>query len=425
MKTPPSTWRACRLDEIGSVGRGKSRHRPRNDPALYGGRYPFFQTGDVKAADLHLHEYSQTYNEAGLAQSKLWETGTLCITIAANIADTAILRIRGCFPDSVVGFVADPAKADVRFIKYFIDTIKLRMQNISRGTTQDNLSLDKLLSFDFVIPAVEHQRKIASVLSAYDDLIENNNRRIKILEEMAQNLYREWFVKFRFPGHENNRMVDSPLGEIPEGWEVKALEELCAGKKGIQTGPFGSQLHQADYTEQGVPVVMPKNLLSYRIAVAGIARIPEALAEELVRHRMQPGDICYGRRGDIGRRAFVAERQSGWLCGTGCLRIRPSLAAIEPRYLFDALGSPDTLGLIAGRAKGATMPNLNTSLMASVPVSVPPRDLMGRYVSQSELLAEMIEVLTEGNQNLRQTRDLLLPKLISGEVELREDTTGE
>ena len=94
------------------------------------------------------------------------------------------------------------------------------MQNVSRGTTQDNLSLDKLLSFEIFTPSLPIQRKIAAILSAYDDLIENNTRRIALLEAMAQALYREWFVHFRFPGHQSVPMVDSPLGPIPQGWQV-------------------------------------------------------------------------------------------------------------------------------------------------------------------------------------------------------------
>src|SRR3569623_376107 len=100
----PKGWRLLTLRELGTVERGRSRHRPRNDPSLYGGPYPFVQTGDIKAAGLRLHEYSQTYNEVGLAQSRLWPAGILCITIAANICDTAILGIPACFPDSIVGF---------------------------------------------------------------------------------------------------------------------------------------------------------------------------------------------------------------------------------------------------------------------------------------------------------------------------------
>lgn len=218
-------WRPAKLNELGFVGRGKSRHRPRDAEFLYGGRYPFFQTGDVKAANFYLTNYTQTYSEEGLAQSKLWTPGTLCITIAANIADSAILGIAGCFPDSVVGFIADPDKADVRFIKYSVDTLKLRMQSISGGATQDNLSLDKLLTFDFRIPPLTVQRRIADVLSAYDHQIENNQRRIQILEAMVRALYREWFVEFRFPGHESVPRVTSTMGDIPIGWEARRLPD--------------------------------------------------------------------------------------------------------------------------------------------------------------------------------------------------------
>lgn len=221
------------LSDLGSVSRGRSRHRPRNDESLYGGPYPFFQTGDVKAANLYLTEYSQTYSEKGLSQSKLWDKGTLCITIAANIAETAILETAGCFPDSIVGFIPDADKSDVRFVKYYIDSIKIGMQSISKGTTQDNLSVDKLLSFEFKVPPLPEQKRIAGILSAYDDLIENNLRRIKILEEMAQSLYREWFVHFRFPGHESIPMQDSPLGKIPVGWEVKSMPEAVEVKPKI------------------------------------------------------------------------------------------------------------------------------------------------------------------------------------------------
>ncbi|MCB0815848.1 MAG: restriction endonuclease subunit S, partial [Flavobacteriales bacterium] len=182
----PEHWKPKKLDALGFVGRGRSRHRPRHDERLYGGAYPFFQTGDIKAAEFYLTEFNQTYNEMGLAQSKLWPPGTLCITIAANIAESSILGVEACFPDSVVGFIPDPNEADVKFIKYYMDTLKLSMQNVSRGTTQDNLSLDKLLQFDFFVPNVSEQRRIAGILSAYDELIANNQRRIKILEEMAR-----------------------------------------------------------------------------------------------------------------------------------------------------------------------------------------------------------------------------------------------
>lgn len=168
-------WEAKGLDELRYISRGRSRHRPRDAAHLYGGPHPFVQTGDVKHAGLYMTEYTQTYSEDGLAQSHMWPAGTLCITIAANIADTAILGFDACFPDSVIGFIPDDKKADARFIKYLFDALLQRQyRQFTQGAAQDNLSQAKLLSLKFSIPGITEQKQIADVLSTYDDLIENN-----------------------------------------------------------------------------------------------------------------------------------------------------------------------------------------------------------------------------------------------------------
>lgn len=210
-------WEQKSLDEIGFIGRGRSRHRPRNAEHLYGGEYPFVQTGDIKAAGFRICDFSQTYNDAGLAQSKLWREGTLCITIAANIADSAILGIDACFPDSIIGFVADENKSDVRFVKYFFDIFQSRMKSISTGAAQDNLSLEKLLTFKIPTPPLSVQNRIASILSAYDDLIENNLKRIKLMEEAAEIVYKSEFDFFK-PSNEINK--------LPQGWKVQRADEI-------------------------------------------------------------------------------------------------------------------------------------------------------------------------------------------------------
>lgn len=225
-----SQWPLKSLDELGVVNRGKSKHRPRDAAHLYGGPYPFIQTGDVKHAPLYITSYKQTYSEAGLEQSRLWEPGTLCITIAANIADTAILKISACFPDSVIGFVPNKEKADARFVKYFFDAmLKKRFKAFTQGAAQDNLSQGKLLSLKFPVPDVTTQIRIADVLSAYDDLIENNRRRIQLLEEAARLLYKEWFVHLRFPGHEHVKIKN----DVPEGWSNCPLGEAFVLQRGF------------------------------------------------------------------------------------------------------------------------------------------------------------------------------------------------
>lgn len=256
------------------------------------------------------------------------------------------------------------------------------------------------------------QDRIVSVLLAYDDLIENNRKRIALLEDAARLLYREWFVYLRFPGHEHIELADG----VPLGWSIRTLSDLCRTRDGIQTGPFGSQLHQSDYTEDGVPVVMPKDIQGFRLRTNGFARIPEDLADRLGRHRMEVGDTVYGRRGDIGRRAYIGSRQRGWLCGTGSLRIRPNSAEIVPRYLFEALGAPATSGFIANQAKGSTMPNLSAGALQRVPVLCPPMPLQQAFVAEVEPMSNLVEVLLEHNEQLAHARDLLLPRLMSGEL---------
>ncbi|MCE9555335.1 MAG: restriction endonuclease subunit S [Planctomycetes bacterium] len=286
------------------------------------------------------------------------------------------------------------------------------------GSTIKHLPLEKLARVEINVPPLPVQRRIASILSAYDDLMENSQRRIRLLEAMARALYREWFVHFRFPGHEKLPLVATPLGDIPKGWQVMELAKVCVDHQGIQTGPFGSQLHESDYSDEGVPVVMPKDLIDFRISTENIARIPEETAENLSRHRMRPGDIVYGRRGDIGRRAFLMAYQAGWFCGTGCLRIRPNPQPVNGWYLFNYLGQSDVVGLIQGRAQGVTMPNLNTGVMSSVPVRLPPRKLQDHFAHLTFPMAEAREALTATIENLRRTRDLLLQRLLSGQVEL-------
>ena len=155
-------------------------------------------------------------------------------------------------------------------------------------------------------------------------------------------------------------------------WVATTLGELCDRTNGtIRTGPFGSQLHESDYSEAGTPVIMPKNIVDGRVSVEGIARVSDEHVHRLSQHKLHSGDIIYGRRGDIGRRALVTDRESGWLCGTGCLRISLGDSVVDPAFLYYYLGQPSVTAWIQGQAIGATLPNLNTAILRSVEVRFP------------------------------------------------------
>ena len=411
-----SEWRPTKLDELGQVGRGRSRHRPRNADFLYGGTYPFFQTGDIKAANCYLKEYSQTYSEAGLAQSKLWQPGTLCITIAANIAESAILGIEGCFPDSVVGFVADSEKADVRFVKYYLEILKLRMQGISHGATQDNLSLDKLLSFDFLVPPIPIQRRIAGILSAYDDLIENSQRRIKILEEMARRLYREWFVYFRFPGHGDCRFVESPLGVIPEGWEVVKL--------GVIADVFrGRSYRSVDLSDEaGLPFLNLKCLdRDGGFRRSGLKRY---VGDSKESHIARKGDIIMAVTDMTQERRIVARAALVPTLGGETGVISMDLVRVEPRqglpklFLYSFLRYSSFSAEVKHHANGANVLHLSPERITEYDLVLPASNLLSKYTSFVEAIFEQIDTLENRLDNLRRTRDLLLPRLLSGQIDV-------
>jgi type I restriction enzyme S subunit len=173
---------------------------------------------------------------------------------------------------------------------------------------------------------------------------------------------------------------------------TRTLGDICNEVNGIiRTGPFGSQLHERDYQDEGLPVVMPKDIVDGKISTYGIARIGEADEKRLAQHKLHYGDIVYGRRGDIGRRALITEKENGWLCGTGCLRISLGSSVLHPTFLFYYLGHNPVINWIYNQAIGATLPNLNTTIIRSVPVTFPPLPIQRRIAAVLSAYDDLIE----------------------------------
>lgn len=402
----------CTIDYYGKIGRGKSKHRPRNDAVLFGGKYPFIQTGDVKHANFYITNYSETYNEVGLAQSKLWQPGTLCITIAANIADTAILKIPACFPDSIIGFLPYRDKSETIFVKYCLDTLKLQIESISRGTTQDNLSVEKLRTIKFKRIALPIQRKIAAILSAYDELIENNNRRIAILEKMAEEIYREWFVRLRFPGHKKVKVVKG----VPEGWEVKESEEVFSFVKGL------SYKSDEISDEKGE---------HYFITLKSFNRGGGYRSNGLkyytgkfnARQIVRPYDIVMAvtdmtqDRAVVGRIARVPETGiDQYLISTDVIKIVPKTVSAD--FLYAAIRFSGFSEMLKEFANGANVLHLNTTAMKRLKMLIPTNDLIQTFTQRLRPIFELSDNLASKNTILKSTRDLLLPRLISGKLDV-------
>jgi type I restriction enzyme S subunit len=397
MDKQPARWRPVRLDELGTVERGRSRHRPRNDPSLYGGKYPFVQTGDVKAAGLKLYRYTQTYSDVGLAQSRLWPPGTLCITIAANICDTAILGISACFPDSIVGFTPTPGVADVVFVKYALDHAKQRFTGISRGATQDNLSLEKLLSQQLLIPPIEEQRRIASILGAYDDLIEVNRRRIARLEEMARRLFDEIVVRpiggLPEPGGAGHKI------DLPDGWKVEPLGTVARITMG-QSPP------SAELNTSGSGLAFHQGVTDFGELFPGRRVFCEHLTGKRIADK---GDILFSVRAPVGRINCASEKT---VLGRGVAAIRDRNG--ERAYLLAHLRSTfHTTDLIGN---GAIYKAVTRGDVERVPIIRAPPQIASKLNGQLEEILGLNRTLYSSNTALVKSRDLLLPRLISGDL---------
>lgn len=399
------SWELKSLDQLGYVSRGRSRNRPRDAAHLYGGPYPFIQTGDVKHSNLYITDYSQTYSEAGLAQSRLWKAGTLCITIAANIADTAILGIDACFPDSVIGFIPEPEKADARFIKYLFDALLQRKyKKFTQGAAQDNLSQGKLLSLKFPVPRIVEQKQIADTLSAYDDLIENNRRRIQLLEQAARLLYKEWFVYLRFPGHEHVKIKDG----VPEGWEKIHLEDLVDTQYGFTetateepVGPKflrGTDINKMSYIDWDTVPYCHEGKLDFG------------------KYALKLGDIVVIRMADPGKVAIV-EKDLKAVFASYLVRLTlKESVSVSPLFLFYVLSDDPYQGFISGASGGATRKSASARLLVDFKFLMPPTSIISHFTNQVQPMRKQIGLLLDQNASLRSARDLLLPRLVNGEL---------
>ncbi len=351
------------------------------------------QTGDVKHAACYLTNYSQTYNDRGLAQSKLWPAGTLCITIAANIADTAMLGIAACFPDSILGFTSKKDVSDVRYVKYCLDAFRDHMTLISRGTTQDNLSLDKLLKLRFWFPDVSDQRKIAAILVCYDDLIANNQRRIALLESMAEEIYRERFVR----GPDRVGLNPFDAKRLPSGWQIRRLPEVVDITYGFA---FAGERFNSEGI--GMPIIRIRNVLEGRTR----DYTDEAAIQKYI---VRAGDLLIGMDGEFHMRHWRGD--DSYLVQRVCrLKAKEEL---NRAFIAHTLQTP--ISHLQQTIVGATVGHLGAKHLNAINVAIPDEESIPIRNLLNQLLDQCLQLEAQINA-LAKMRDALLPRLISGKL---------
>lgn len=343
---------------------------------------------------------------------------------------TCFEKAGGCV--SPVYIVLRPKVSGIeRFLHYFLrsEQFASSVDAIATGsvTRRRTVPLEKVLDLEFELPAISLQRAANQALTLIDSRMDIGVVKAEVLENIASELFSWWFIEGRnrfdiLPqGDVLKRLHERLATEFPwsentnhEQWRLSTLGEEIERTGGfIQTGPFGSQLHASDYVTVGVPVIMPKDISRRRVVADSIARISEVFAMKLKRHRVREGDIVFSRRGDIEKHALISRRENGWLCGTGCLLVRPGSAYPSPSYLSLSLAHPKSRAWLRQHAVGATMLNLNARILARVPVIAPPKSLLDIFESIVSKIERSIVANDEQVGMARSIRQFILPLLFS------------
>jgi len=403
-------WETIHIADFGTVVTGKTP--PLHNPEYFGDDYPFITPTDMGAGRI-------VHTERGISEKgylkfrrQILPPRSICfVCIGATIGKICLTAEKSLTNQQINSIVVDSSRYDPYFVYYLLSTYGEAVKGIAGGAATPIVNKTSFENIEVAAPPLLVQRRIGTILSAYDDLIENNLRRIKILEEMAQNLYREWFVKFRFPGHQHARFTDSPLGRIPEGWEVKALGELVNTQYGYtesaQEKPIGPKylrgmdINKTTYIDWDAVPYCP---------------IPD---DQFPKYQLAEGDIVIIRMADPGKVGIV-EKDVNAVFASYLVRLSRTSDRIRPYYLFHFLIAERYQGYITGASTGTTRKSASAGVLTGIDILILPESILADFESQVQMFRRLLNNLLDRNTTLRRTRDLLLPRLISGEVDVSE-----
>lgn len=395
------------LSEIAKdFGRGKSQHRPRNDVRLYGGDIPFIQTGDIREAGKWIENYSQTYSAFGLQQSKQWEKGTLCITIAANIAETGLLGFDACFPDSIIGFVANPKFAITEYVYYYLNSIKDYLANKSYGSAQDNLNLSTFSSLKIPVPSLEIQSRIVQVLDNFDKVCNDLNIGLPKEIELRQKQY-EYFREKLLTFVAEGEYTDST---VQYRQDIIRLLNWVFGPIRVELGVIcnfvrGNGLQKKDFTTVGKPVIHYGQIYTkYDFSLDEThSKTSEVVFEKL--KKAQPNDLVMATTSenveDVGKAIVWEGKEEIGISGDSYI-IQTSQ---NSRYLNYWLRSVAFQSQKERKVTGTKVVRINSKDMEKFQIVVPSLTEQERIVSILDNFNTLTNSLSEG-----------LPK----EIELRQ-----
>jgi type I restriction enzyme S subunit len=348
------------------------------------------------------------------------QSGDVVFTYEATLHRYALIPegFRGCLGRRVALVRPDPNQVDSRYLLYFFMSNKWRQvveSNVITGATVDRIPLERFPSFPAALPRLPVQQRIADILSAYDDLMKNNRRRMVLLEDAVRQLYSEWFVRLGFPGHEHAEFWHSDVGRIPRGWRPTQLCHITT-KLGSGATPRGGE---AAYQSDGVALIRSLNIYDAGFEDDGLAFLNEEQAAHLDNVSVEPNDILLNITGaSVARCCLAPERHLPARVNQHVMIVRVDPTLADPHFVLQAINSDENkrrlLSLAHGR--GATREALTKNTVGNFEIVLPEGHVLDRFGEQAREVARQREVLAAENASLRTARDLLLPRLMDGRI---------
>lgn len=424
----PEHWFPMKIKYLTSIIRGKFTHRPRNDPRLYDGNYPFIQTGDVAAADKYIKSYEQTLNELGFLVSKQFPKGTLVMTIAANIGDLAILDFPACFPDSIVGFLPK-AGIDLNYLYFNLKAMKSELMETAIQNTQLNLNVDRIGSLFSVCPPLPEQQTIASFLdhetAKIDALIAKKERLIELLQEKRTAIVSHAVTKGLDPTVPLRDSGVGWLGEVPEHWEVKRLKFISDIQSGVAKG---RDLGDRNVVE--LPYLRVANVQDGYLDLSDIATITIG-QDEIERYLLRAGDVLMNEGGDydkLGRGAVWQGQVKPCIHQNHVYAVRPH-QGVNPYWINTVTLTSYAKHYFILKSKQSTnLASISSTNLKELPVVIPPAlecDAILAYIDEKTTQIDtLIAKIREGIEKLKEYRTALISAAVTGKIDVRNEVAS-
>ena len=396
-----------RVGDLGKVITGNTP--PRSNPELYGNYIPFIKATDISENEKYTYTPEEYYSEEGFQKyrTSLIPKYSTCVVTIGSIGKKMTMACQDCFINQAMNAIIPNDDYDYEYVYYLLKNNIHKLKNLDSGTAsgRENVSKSAFMGMELsVIKDKVTQKRIGSILSAYDDLIENNQKQIKLLEEAAQRLYKEWFVDLRFPGHESVKIVDG----VPEGWSRKQIFEL--GK--IITGKTPNTSKQ-EYYGGSIPFVKIPDMHNCIYTISTESTLTKLGADKQKNNYIPENSIMVSCIGTVGLVNISSELcQTNQQINSIVLKNREDVY-----YLFFSMKMLKTL-LDGVGSNGATMINVNKSKFSSIEILYPNAILRNKYFSIAKPYFRKIYYLSKQISSLCEARDRLLPKLMSGEIEI-------